>query len=386
MKGIKFNDIVIDFPEGGGLNIADLPKFTNKLYINMANATALAGVCTFTIVESSNFVVDWGDGTTTDYVEATTEISHTYADTSFKGWIYIYGDWKGIQFAIGSASSNPNKLIIENVIYDNNITDLPKYAFYNCNKLKYIIGLNEVVSVGYQCFQSCAFSKISLPKATTFGDYAFSNCDNLMYVDFANTPITFGKWLCFGCGFTEFTINDKQTTIKYMMFQSCEKLTKLTIGNSLTNIGYDILDGCSNMHTVILKSSVPPTASNDPFDNQVLKNIFVPYNSLKDYKVKTNWTDYADKIYPEGGNYSETLTIPSTAWDTSTNTVTVEAVGATSEDRNIITWNVSSGGVQVENTYGLKCTAQGTMSLTFSCETIPTEDVEVSVRYMLTNY
>ena len=90
----------------GGLNIADLPKFTNKIYINMANATALAGVLTLPIVSSSNFVVDWGDGTTTDYVEATTEITHTYSDPSFAGWVYIYGDWKGTQF---TTDANDNK-------------------------------------------------------------------------------------------------------------------------------------------------------------------------------------------------------------------------------------------------------------------------------------
>ena len=95
MKGIKFNGLVIDFPEGGGISIADLPKFVNKIYINMANATALNGLMSLPCVESSNFIVAFPDGTSQEYIEPTTLIEHQFADANQEGWVYIYGDWKG---------------------------------------------------------------------------------------------------------------------------------------------------------------------------------------------------------------------------------------------------------------------------------------------------
>lgn len=35
--------------------------------------------------------------------------------------------------------------------------------------------------------------------------------------------------------------------------------------------------------------------------------------------------------------------------------------------------------------YGIRCTAQGTMTLTFTCDEIPTEDITIGVAYILTN-
>lgn len=374
---------------GGGLNIADLPKFTNKLYIDMSKASSLAGVLTLPIVSSSNFIVDWGDATTTEYVDAVTEISHTYADASFKGWVTIYGDWQGVQFTDGSHN---NKDIIIKVIYDYNISVIPGYAFHNCKNMSDIILPNQWLSLNYGCFYGCKFKSIKLPDASTsiasdmFRNSYLYNIDIPDSVTIINSGAFRGNYYI-----TKIVIPDHVNSISSDAFRGFQRLRSIQIGktpySALNNIGsyaFDLSNG--TIDKVVIYCKTPPSISTSSFNNEKVKVYFVLPASLKAYKTATNWAAYADKIYPIGGNYNETITIPASSWDTTTNTVTVEAVGATSEDRNIITWNVSNGGVQVENTYGLKCTAQGTMSLTFSCETIPTEDVEISVRYMLTNY
>ena len=377
--------------EGGGLNIADLPKFTNKLYIRMVFATALAGTLTLPIVSSSNFVVDWGDGTTTDYVEAVTEISHTYADTSFEGWIYIYGDWKGIQF---TSSSNTNKYVLSKVYYDINITTIPPYAFKDCNQLIEVRLSNQYMTINAEAFRNTNIYFIDLPvRLSSIPGNCFRSCSNLKKINIPSEVTRIYANAFQGTqGETDLIIPDNVTTIQQQAFYDVSNLKNIQIGNTsvclTSSIGVQAFYTTnSTFDKVVLKTVTPPSLqANSFYSIDSVKIILVPSQSLREYKTGTNWSAFADKIYTEGGNYSETITIPASSWDTATNTVTVEAVGATSEDRNIITWNVSSGGVQVENTYGLKCTAQGTMSLTFSCETIPTEDVEVSVRYMLTNY
>lgn len=380
---------VISAVGGGGLNIADLPKFTNKINIKMSVMPSLNGTITLPIVSSSNFVVDWGDGTTTDYAEAVTEISHTYSDYNFQGWIYIYGDWKGIQF---TSSANNNKSVITKVFYDKNISSIETSSFNGCTSLNEINISNDNCSIRSYAFKDTALNPLILPKGLqSLSSYAFQSMKNLREL-YLPSSLTYIDSYAFSGSYylTELIIPDYVTTIGAYAFNSPQRLRYVQIGNtvysSITSIGAKAFySPNSRIERVVIKTLNTPSISSNTFADNV-KVFLVNYSKLKDFKTATNWTNFADKIYAEGGNYSETITIQASSWDTATNTVTVEAVGATSEDRNIITWNVSSGGVQVENTYGLKCTAQGTMSLTFSCETIPTEDIEISVRYMLTNY
>lgn len=382
---IDENNVISSTGGGGGLSIADLPKFVNKIYINMANRTALAGELTLNCVESSNFVVDWGDGSLTEYADATTTLSHTYTDTNFAGWIYIYGNWNGIAY---DSDSSARAYVIEQVIYDNNITNIPKNAFRFAKKLTSVKLPNSVLRIEDQAFYYSGLVDVELPSNLEYlGSSALGNTKIYRIVIPASAAVGESA-VSLADNLTEIEIAEGRTNFNnmYYMLRGNHTVKFLKIPNSITSFYFVLTTGYSDVETVEFIRSTPPTISSTAgiFDTQ--KTIIVPYASLKQYKSQTNLTTYANKIYPKGGNYSETITIPSTAWDTATNTATVEAVGATSEARNVITWFTSNGGSQVENTHGLKCTAQGTMQLTFSCETIPTEDVEVSVSYMLTNY
>lgn len=334
----------------------DLPQFTNKIEIDMIKATSLAGLLTLPIVESSNFYVNWGDGSGTMYTEATTEISHQYSDTNFAGWITIYGNWKGIQF---TKNSDDNKNIIIQIEYDNNITSIGNYAFYKSTNLKNINIPNNVTSIGVGAFQSCSsLTSIIIPETiTNISDIAFSLCSSLISIKLPNNVTKLGS----------------------RAISSCISLANIILPNSLKSIDIYALDGCQSLTTVTIKATTPPTIQTSIFSNTV-QTYEVPHQSLQRYKQATNWSTYADKIYPIGGNYSETITIPSTAWDSETKTATVEAVGSTSEARNLII-----PSVQGANDNNVRCTAQGTMTLTFTCDTVPTEDTVVDVSYILTN-
>lgn len=333
-----------------------LPQFTNKIEIDMSKATSLAGLLTLPIVSSSNFYVNWGDGSGTMYTDATTSISHQYSDTNFAGWISIYGDWKGIQF---TKNSDDNKNIIIQIEYDNNITSIGNYAFYKSTNLKNINIPNNVTSIGVGAFQSCSsLTSIIIPETiTNISDIAFSLCSSLISIKLPNNVTKLGS----------------------SAISSCISLANIILPNSLKSIDICALDGCQSLTTVTIKATTPPTIQTSIFSNTV-QTYEVPHQSLQRYKQATNWSTYADKIYPIGGNYSETITIPSTAWDSETKTVTVEAVGATSEARNLII-----PSVQGANDNNVRCTAQGTMTLTFTCDTVPTEDTVVDVSYILTN-
>ena len=118
---------------------------------------------------------------------------------------------------------------------------------------------------------------------------------------------------------------------------------------------------------------------------------FLPSEVISRYKTATNWVSYANQIYPIGGQYSETVTIADTDWTLNSQTNLYEAtptvIGATNESRNILDWSlVDSNGVQIEDTYGLGASAQGSMSITFTAQTAPTSTIYISVQSTLTNY
>lgn len=358
-NGSEEKTIVIE-SGGGKLNLQDLPQFTNKIEIDMSKATSLAGLLTLPIVESSNFYVNWGDGSGTMYTEATTEISHQYSDTNFAGWITIYGDWKGIQFEF---ENNNNAIPVISVCYDNNITNIEQYALYACKNLKVFNITDNVSYIGPAATKSEVLLDHYPTKLTALNGHMFG------YPQIRNKNQIIIPY-------------NIRNIANYSIEGDNNNCTVYLNGINLQSISSNAIrfNGSLYYGAIIISHFVNAISFSSNFVSGNLDYIMVDPTELKKAKQKTNLTVWADKIYPIGGNYSETITIPSTAWDSETKTVTVEAVGATSETRNLII-----PSVQGNNDNNVRCTAQGTMSLTFTCDTVPTEDTVVDVSYILTN-
>ena len=386
-------------------DLQDLPQFTNKLEIDLSYAPSLNGLVTFPIVSSSNFYVNWGDGTGTYYQEATTSMSHQYSDTEFAGWISIYGDWQGIVFG---PDDNDNKLILINIEYDSNITNMPECPLYNCVNLKSIRFSENITLRGYAFYGCENLTSVTLPNSaiipTNSNGAHFYNCENLTEFEIPKGTIRIPNSFLRGCtnlksinipegvtqiqtyafmqtGITSVIIPDSATRLYGSTFLLCDKLKHVKIGSGLTQTLDNEFSSCYNIEDVTITALTPPTIQGNIFFNNDTFLLFVKSESLQAYKTATNWTQYADRTYPIGGNYTESITIPSTSWDAETKTVTVTAIGATSEDRNVVMPSIPSE----YDDYGIRCTAQGTMTLTFTCETVPTEDVTIGVAYILTN-
>ncbi len=347
-----------------GFDLSQLPKFTNKIYVDMSNKSTEDGVLSLKIVESSNIYIDWGDGTNTFYENAVTTIEHTYSDTAFVGWIYIYGDFKGI--ARNNQSSTDTVPYLTRVIYDNNITRIEDYSFYYCKSLILIEIPSTVTYVGKYAFYYCwVLDSISLPdKLERLSDYVFAYCWNLVRKTLPSKLFTIGKSAFY----------DNRCSNKIILPKN--------VGYIEANAFYSSF---APPTTVIVESDTLITMNDwSHFSSDSLQQILVKSKLVKLYKTATNWTTYADKIYPKNGQYSETVTIPAASW--ANNSATVEVVGSTSEARNIIEFMlVDADGNQIEDTYGLKAT-QGTMQMTFTCDVAPLEDIKIFVKSTLTNY
>jgi hypothetical protein len=91
--------------------------------------------------------------------------------------------------------------------------------------------------------------------------------------------------------------------VMYRVFSEISTLQELNLPSTLRSVMVKFVDDCQNLHTVRFASPQPPTIADYAnetvkvlFYNMEVPNIFVPLNSMANYKSADYWKDYADKI------------------------------------------------------------------------------------------
>ena len=193
----------------------------------------------------------------------------------------------------------------------------------------------DVTTIGNSAFAECYnLATITIPKSiTSIGDSAFQNCSSLAEFKgkFASADgrclIVDGELKFFApAGLTEYTIPDGVTSIGEDAFRWCESLASINIPEGVTEIGYYAFGGtnltsvtlpksltslgrialayCHSLKDVYCKAITPPAAIADSstwgaFDyNASDRKIYVPMESIEEYKTAEGWSDYADSIVP----------------------------------------------------------------------------------------
>lgn len=116
------------------------------------------------------------------------------------------------------------------------ITQINRYAFYNCGYLTSIAISDNVTSIGDYAFYGCSgFANISIPeRMTSIGRYVFYGCSSLASVK----------------------IPDSITSIGYAAFYRCSSLTSVIIGNGVKNIGGEAFSYCNSLTSITIPDSV----------------------------------------------------------------------------------------------------------------------------------
>lgn len=102
---------------------------------------------------------------------------------------------------------------------------------------------------------------------------------------------------------------------------------------------------------------------------------FTPTSGLTADNVQDAIEEVNAKIPAKPKSVSVTLT--TSGWSSNTQTVTVSGVKATGQ--NVRLSPVTKADADAWASAGCWCTAQGANSLTFTCETVPTQDIELNV-------
>ncbi len=206
----------------------------------------------------------------------------------------------------------------------NSVTSIGNYAFQGCSGLTSVEIGNSVTSIGQCAFSGCSgLTSVGIPNSvTSIGNYAFRDCTGLTSVEIPNSVTSIGQYVFYGCsgltsieipnsvtfigqhafqgctGLASVGIPNSVTGIGLSAFQGCSGLTSVEIGNSVTGIGQDAFNSCISLTEITLLGTNVPSLGQSVFNSTNDCPIYVPYESLNNYKTASNWSRYKNRIYP----------------------------------------------------------------------------------------
>jgi len=179
-------------------------------------------------------------------------------------------------------------------------------VFLNCFKLKTIsVPPGVITFLNNQIFTNCInLLKFPIGQITTMSTGGntpyFSGCRNLQNeidINVTQIPPSFLN-NCNSIPSVNFLQN--VTSVNSSAFGGCSRLTEMELPASLTSIAAGAFINCTAILEYTFLSTTPPTlGSTNAFTgiNAACK-IYVPDANVNDYKTATNWSTYANYIYP----------------------------------------------------------------------------------------
>ena len=212
---------------------------------------------------------------------------------------------------------NPNigdKSVLREITLPNTIKTIGDQTFRNCSALETITIESGAsgISVGNLAFYDLPSSvnfNFDLGAFVSLGKAAFGGISTWRDVTFANLT-TIGARAFMGSSITAITLPSVKTmaaTSDYEgIFSSCQNLTLVDIGENCTSIGDcsfgRFVGARGNNITVIVRATTPPSLEgpliNTSWVYATVGRLYVPDASVNAYKAATNWSQYADIIYP----------------------------------------------------------------------------------------
>ncbi len=198
-----------------------------------------------------------------------------------------------------STQNYGDKSVLEEVVLGEGLTNIGLYGFYAYKVLTKCVVPTSVTKIGNQAFLDCSSLENvgSLESITSIGDQAFNRCSALTK-DFVLPNVTTINRLAFSVSGVLSVEMPNVTTIGQDCFMNCKSMTRLDIGDKVTSISSSLCSGCSVLKSLVCRAATPPTIGNNIILNAPNAYIYVPDASVDAYKSATNWSTYADRIYP----------------------------------------------------------------------------------------
>lgn len=202
----------------------------------------------------------------------------------------------------GDVASLTNIALIEWAVVGNCVTTITENAFRGCSAMEFCRIPNSVNTIGDAAFGACsAMTECSLPSGIqSIGNSAFTNSISLAFINLPNGITSLGSAAFRGCkNFRYINIPNSLTTIPSYCFYDCDGISDIELHSGITTIGDYAFYNCDGIYSMTLHSTTPPTLGSNALANtRTNLKIYVPSASVNAYKTATNWSNYANKIYP----------------------------------------------------------------------------------------
>lgn len=152
-------------------------------------------------------------------------------------------------------------------------------AFLNCSSLESIALPSGLVSIGNQAFSGCSsIESLAIPKnVTSIGGSAFQNCSGLTTMVLPEGLSEIEDQTFMGCsGLVGVRMTDGISSIGKRAFAGCSSLVSISVPSGVTGIGNEAFDGCTALESAILPPTVSEIGSAAFRDCSSLGSIFIP--------------------------------------------------------------------------------------------------------------
>ncbi len=191
---------------------------------------------------------------------------------------------------------------IEQVQLHNAIESIEYNAFEHAG-IKSIIIPNSVTAIGHGAFNDCqSLESVVLPeRLSKLSSSMFNCCLQLKSIDIPQSVTVIEDGALYMCeSLSEIIVPDGVKSVEGRAFAWCKNLETITFGSGVTKIGYSALAGCTKLDSIYLRATTPPTLEphlfKDPDEGVPDVTIYVPMDSVDEYKTSESWKLYADHI------------------------------------------------------------------------------------------
>ena len=275
-------------------------------YGEAAAATSLSGLFT-----------DWNAVKTFDEIQYFTGITSTEGvftglaqlkHITIPNWITAVGDFQ-------------NCTSLDMATLPTALSSIPDHCFDGCSSLTTVTLPSDITSIPDYCFRDCrSLTSITIPSGIqTIGCCAFQNCQSITSLYLPSTITTLYQDAFSECtNLASIVLPYNLETISNNCFKNCTSLTSIAWPQGLTTIGNNAFEGCwfknadytmelpatvntigSSAFGLIRHLIIPSTSLVNIASNSFVSGytfLYVPSNMVEMYKVRTNWSNYADRI------------------------------------------------------------------------------------------
>lgn len=222
-----------------------------------------------------------------------------------------------------------------------NVVEIQNQAFYGCDAINGLTFSDNLTTISNDAFGDClSLASVSIPgNVITMGDGVFFGCSKLTSVEYkaGSKLLRMGDKVLAECPVREFVLGrdieytgksdnnifgvnttlyeteilSSVTRICDNMFDGCEKLTDVTLPESVNKVGANAFGDCPALVSVTSLNENAPSASAGSFSSAVYKNatLTVPENAVNAYKSATGWKNFSNiKSMPGVPKFTVTAT------------------------------------------------------------------------------